>query len=128
MPSLSGMRGMLNDVARFHRRYAREEDGMPWLVQLEEAQFFRRCRVWRPADKGCKCPHVSHIVAARVLLEAAHGHVFNHARPQWADGPLGGIRGHQGSFLEPKVAGPSMLGIGHPNRHALLRLTSSIMC
>jgi len=66
------------------------------LVQLEEAQFFRRCRVWRPADKGCKCPHVSHIVAARVLLEAAHGHVFNHARPQWADGPLGGIGGHQG--------------------------------
>src|ERR1700693_4297958 len=31
----------------------------------------------------------------------------------------------RGSFLEPKVAGPSMLGIGCPDRHALPRITSS---
>jgi hypothetical protein len=32
-----------------------------------------------------------------------------------------------GSFLEPKVAGPSMLGIGRPDRHALPRIISSKM-
>src|SRR6516165_8480890 len=32
-----------------------------------------------------------------------------------------------GSFLELKVAGPSMLGIGCPDRHALPRITSSKM-
>jgi hypothetical protein len=32
-----------------------------------------------------------------------------------------------GSFLELKVAGPSMLGIGRPDRHALPRITSSKM-
>ena len=57
------------------------------LVQLEETQVFRCRRVGRPADKGRECSDVSHIVAARVLVEAAHGHVFDHARPQWADGP-----------------------------------------
>src|SRR6201981_2403197 len=35
-------------------------------------------------------------IAARVLIETAHGHVFDHACPQWADGTLGGIGGHQG--------------------------------
>src|SRR6516162_9821744 len=29
------------------------------------------------------------------------------------------------SFLEPKVAGPSMLGIGRPDRHALPHITRS---
>jgi hypothetical protein len=56
-------------------------------MQLEKTEVFRRRRIGRPADKGCECPDVSHIVAARVLLEAAHGHVFDHARPQWADRP-----------------------------------------
>ena len=55
--------------------------------ELEETQLFRRRRVGRAADEGRKCPDVSHIVAARPLVEAAHGHVFDHARPQWADGP-----------------------------------------
>jgi hypothetical protein len=36
--------------------------------------------------KGCERPHVADIIAARVLIETAHGHVFDHARPQWADG------------------------------------------
>src|SRR5208282_1474367 len=31
----------------------------------------------------------------------------------------------RGSFLELKVAGPSMLGIRHPDRHALPRITLS---
>src|SRR6266536_5559786 len=31
----------------------------------------------------------------------------------------------RGSFLEPKVAGPSMLGIGRPDRHALPPITPS---
>src|SRR5438094_9997120 len=29
----------------------------------------------------------------------------------------------RGAFLEPKVDGPSMLGIGRPDRHALPRIT-----
>ena len=57
------------------------------LVQLEETQVFCCRRVGRPADKDRKGSDVSHIVAARLLLEAAHGHVFDHARSQWADGP-----------------------------------------
>src|SRR6201981_1034000 len=35
-------------------------------------------------------------IAARVLIETAHGHVFDQACPQWADGTLGGIGGYQG--------------------------------
>jgi hypothetical protein len=66
---------------------ARRLDAALRLVQLEKTQVFRRRRIGRPADKGCECSDVSHIVAARVLLEAAHGHVFDHARAQWADGP-----------------------------------------
>src|SRR6516164_8120312 len=31
-----------------------------------------------------------------MLIETAHGHVFDHACPQWADRTLGGIGGHQG--------------------------------
>jgi len=27
------------------------------------------------------------MIAARVLIEVTHGHVFDDARPQWADGP-----------------------------------------
>src|SRR5215469_5842992 len=56
------------------------------LVQLEEPQLLRRCRVGRPADEGRKGAHVADIIAPRVLLEAAHAHVFDHARPQRADG------------------------------------------
>src|SRR6516162_8114962 len=63
---------------------------------------------------------MAHIIAPRVLLEAAHAHVFDHARPPRADdGPRRGIGGHRGS-PELKVAGPSMLRIGCPDRHALL--------
>ena len=57
---------------------------------------------------------MSNVVAARLLAKAAHGHVLDHACPQWADGPMRSIRGHRGSSLELKVAGPSMLGIRRP--------------
>src|SRR5438105_2611621 len=68
-------------------------------------------------------PHVSHIVAPRPLIEAVHGHVFDHARPQWLTGGWVGSEIIRGAFLEPKVDGPSMLGIGRPDRHALPRIT-----
>src|SRR6266404_9060698 len=60
-------------------------------------------------------------------IEAAHGHILDHPRPQWANGPPRSIGGHRGSSPELKVAGPSMLGIGRPGRHALPRITSSKM-
>ena len=96
-------------------------------MQLEEAQVFCRRGVGRPAEEGRKCPHVSHIVAARPLIEAMHGHVFNHARPQWADGRLGGIGGHQG-FLSraegcwtfdarDQMPRPSRATAHHPRRN-----------
>jgi hypothetical protein len=34
-------------------------------------------------------PHVANVVVARLLAEAAHAHVLDHARPQRADGPVG---------------------------------------
>src|SRR5438105_9766396 len=50
------------------------------------------------------------IVLTRLLGEAAHRHVLDHARAQRADAAIGKIGEHRGSFLEQKVAGPSMLG------------------
>jgi hypothetical protein len=53
----------------------------------------------------------------------------DHARPQRADRPVGARSALTGrseewevieaSSLKPKVAGPSMLGIGSPDRHVL---------
>ena len=40
--------------------------------------------------------HVANVIAARLLAEAAHPHVFDHARPQRADGPDGRMGGHRG--------------------------------
>jgi len=70
---------------------------------------------------------MSNVVAARLLAKAAHGHVLDHACPQWADGRMRSIRGHRGSSLELKVAGPSMLGVRRPDRHLLPRITPSTM-
>ena len=55
-----------------------------------------------------------------VVMEAG-----DRARPQWADRPRGSIGGHRSSSPKLKVARPSMLGIGLPDRHALSRSTSS---
>jgi hypothetical protein len=95
------------------------------LVQLEAAQILRRCRIGRPADKGRERPHVANVVVARLLDEAAHPDVLDHPRPQRANRPVGRMGGHRGPSLEPKVAGPSMLGIECPDRHALLFTRSS---
>jgi hypothetical protein len=57
--------------------------------------------------------------AAHLLGEAAYPHVLDHARLQRAYGPVGRMGGHGVSSLKPKVAGPSMLGIGCLDRHAL---------
>jgi len=65
------------------------------LVQLEEAQLLRRRGIGRTADEDRKGAHVADIIAPRVLLEAAHAHVFDHARPQRADGLRRTIRGHR---------------------------------
>jgi hypothetical protein len=65
---------------------ARRLQTAPRLVQLKKAQLFRRRRVGRPADEGREGAHVADIIAPRILLEAAHAHVFHHARPQRADG------------------------------------------
>jgi len=93
------------------------------LVQLEATQIFCRRRVGRPADKGRERPDVLNIIAPRLLAEAAPGDALDHARLQAADGPTRGMGGHQGSSLELKVAGLSMLGTGRPDRHVLPRIT-----
>ena len=54
----------------------------------------------------------------------AHRHVFDHACPQRADRPIGRVGSHRGTSLELKVAGPSMLGSGCPDRHAFLFMRS----
>src|SRR5216683_3185534 len=89
------------------------------LVQLEAAQILRRRRIGGPADKGRERPHVPNVVVARLLGEAAHHHVFDHARTQRGYRLGEKRRGHRGVPLELKVAGPSMLGIGCPDRHPL---------
>jgi len=66
------------------------------LVQLEAAQILSRRGVGRAADEGCKRPHVPNVVVARLLAEAAHAHVLDHARTQRADGPVRRMRDDRG--------------------------------
>src|SRR5580704_10950908 len=66
---------------------------------------------------------MANVVVARLIAEATHRHVLDHAGAQRADGPVGKAGGHR-EILERKVAGPSMLGIGRPPRHALPLTTS----
>ena len=65
------------------------------LVQLETAKIFGRRRVGRAADEGRERLHATDVVAARVLGEAAHGHVFDHALAQRAAGRMREIGGHR---------------------------------
>jgi hypothetical protein len=67
------------------------------LVQLEAAQILRCRRIGRPADEGRERPHMPNVVGARLLSEAAHHHVFDHARTQRADGPGRRSGGHRGA-------------------------------
>src|SRR5712691_2396625 len=57
-------------------------------MQLEAAQILASRRIRRTAEKGCERPDVPDIVVARLLDEVAHGHVFDHAPAQRADGLL----------------------------------------
>ena len=63
---------------------------------LETAQILRCRGVGRPADERRERADVANIVVARLLAEAAHIHVLDHARPQRADGPVGRMGGHRG--------------------------------
>jgi len=56
------------------------------LVQLEAAQILRHRDIGRAADEGRKCPDIPNVVVARLLAEAAHTHVLDHARTQRAGG------------------------------------------
>lgn len=58
------------------------------LVQLEAAQILRRRRARRPADEGRERPDVPNVIAAGLLVEAAHGHVLDHALAERADGTM----------------------------------------
>src|SRR5215469_2432916 len=89
------------------------------LMQLKATQILCGRRVGRPTEKGGQCADVTNVVVARLLAEATHVHVFDHARPQCANRPVGRRRAHWGSSRELKVAGPSMLATGCPDRHAL---------
>jgi Type I restriction enzyme R protein N terminus (HSDR_N) len=72
------------------------------LVQLVAAQILRRRRVGRAADERRQRPHVANVVAAGVLVEAAHRHIFDHACPQSADRPVGRTGSHRGILSRAK--------------------------
>jgi hypothetical protein len=97
---------------------ARRADTGLGLVQLEAAHLLGRRRVGRAADEGRERPDMPDVVVARLRADAAHGHVLDHALTQRADGRMRRMGGHRADPLEPKVAGPSMLGSGCPDRHA----------
>src|SRR5262249_5018301 len=64
------------------------------LVELETAQILRHRCIRRPADQGRECAHVANVVAARLLAEATHAHVLDHARPQRTDRAVGRMGDH----------------------------------
>src|SRR5207302_8601980 len=78
---------------------ARRLDAALRLVQLVATQILRRRRIGRPADEGRERAHLANVVAARLFGEAAHRHVFDHARTQRADGPGRRSGGHRGGPL-----------------------------
>ena len=49
--------------------------------------------------------------------QSSQRHVFDHALTERADGRMRRMGRHREDPLEPKVAGPSMLGSGRPDRH-----------
>ena len=87
---------------------------------MRTAEILHRRRVGRAADKSCERPHVPNVVVTHLLGKTTHPHVLDHARPQRADWLVRRMEVIGSSSLKPKVAGPSMLGIGCPDRHALL--------
>jgi hypothetical protein len=65
------------------------------LVHLETAKVLGRGRVGRAADEGRQSLHAADVVTARVLGEAAHVHVFDHALAQRAAGRMRRIGDHR---------------------------------
>jgi hypothetical protein len=62
---------------------------MPLCVWwLEAAQIFGRRRIRGAADEGRECPDVPNLVVARLLAEAAHGHVLDRALAERANGAV----------------------------------------
>ena len=56
------------------------------LVDLKAADILGRRRIRRSAEKRGKAPDEADVVALRLFSQAAHGHVFEHAPAQRADG------------------------------------------
>src|SRR5580693_9509358 len=54
------------------------------------------CRgLWRSPEKGGKAPDETDVIALGLFPQAAHGHVFEHAPTQRADGRGGWLLGHR---------------------------------
>src|SRR5262245_55090091 len=83
-------------------------------MHLVAAHVVGRCRVGRAAEEGCESLDVPDIIVARLVAELAHGHVFEHAAAQIADGLLAH---RKGSCLEVEVPNPSILKTERPPRH-----------
>ena len=58
------------------------------LMNLEAADVLTRRGLRRPLEKGGKAPDKHDVVALGLRPQAAHGHVFEHAPAQRADGVL----------------------------------------
>ena len=61
------------------------------LADLERAQILAPGHVRRAAEEDCEVLDVADVIALRLLAEAAHGHVLDHATAKRADG-LSGCR------------------------------------
>jgi hypothetical protein len=66
------------------------------LVDLEAAKILRCSRIGRAAEEGRKGLHAADVVVLRLRGEAAHGHVFDHARTQRANGLIRRMGDHRG--------------------------------
>jgi hypothetical protein len=60
-------------------------------VDLETADVLGGRRIWRTPEKGGEAANEADVIALRLLPQAAHGHVFEHASAQRVDGRLGGL-------------------------------------
>ena len=93
-PFVKGQKNDYNDAEAIAEAAPRPHAGLR-LVHLETAKILRRRRVGRAADEGRKRLHATDVVTARVLGEAAHGHVFDHALAQRAAGRTRRIGDHR---------------------------------
>jgi len=89
------------------------------LVQLEAAQILHCRRIRRPADEGRERPDVPNVVTARLLVEAAHGHVLNHPLAERADGTVCRMGGHRGLLYRAEGCWTFDARERMPDRHVL---------